>query len=113
MFKLPDTAVFDWTEDNWTRWITEHSVMDFKIVESGENVCSQQAWGEIARNMLNSFSQSVLVNADETIRRTVMMNATRGNSLFDEASAAGNPEQGSCTKITYLFMVNRSTEHIG
>lgn len=40
--------------------------MEFKIVESAAEGLggNEQAWGEIAKNMLNSFSQSVLVNQD-------------------------------------------------
>ena len=54
--------------------------MEFKIVESDD----EQGWGELARQMLNNFSQSVIVNGDEALRRTVLLNATRGNSLFPD-----------------------------
>jgi len=84
--------------------------MELKVVESGEAGNSQSGWGEIARNMLNTFSQSVLAIADETIRRTVLLNVTRGNALFAlDQCDAGRPS----TKVTYLFMVNRSTELLG
>lgn len=63
MFKLSDDSLQSWTDENWMEFIREHTVMEFKIVESAENSGgSEQAWGEIAKNMLNSFSQSVLVN---------------------------------------------------
>ena len=64
MFKLSDDSLQSWTDENWMEFIREHTVMEFKIVESAENSGSEQAWGEIAKNMLNSFSQSVLVNQD-------------------------------------------------
>lgn len=53
--------------------------MELRILESDAD---EQGWGELARNMLNSFSQSVIVNTDEALRRTVLLNLTRGNSLF-------------------------------
>mmetsp|Transcript_19568 Transcript_19568/g.26448 ORF Transcript_19568/g.26448 Transcript_19568/m.26448 type:complete len:123 (+) Transcript_19568:1100-1468(+) len=61
--------------------------------------------------MLNTFSQSVIVNVDEAIRRTVLLNSTRGNALFkDGAEEASDLPH---TKVTYLLMINRSTELIG
>ena len=57
----------------------QHTVMELRILESDSD---EQGWGELARNMLNSFSQSVIVNTDEALRRTVLLNLTRGNSLF-------------------------------
>ena len=57
----------------------QHTVMELRILESDAD---EQGWGELARNMLNSFSQSVIVNTDEALRRTVLLNLTRGNSLF-------------------------------
>ena len=64
--------------------------MELTIVETGEEICSQQTWGEIARTMLNTFSQSVIMNIDESIRRTVLLNSTRGNTLFrDKDSETG------------------------
>ena len=83
--------------------------MELKIVESED----EQGWGELARNMLNSFSQSVIVNADEALRRTVLLNATRGNSLFTDETEIDRTNNEPLTKITYLFLVNRSTELIG
>lgn len=66
MFKLSDDSLQSWTDENWMEFIREHTVMEFKIVESAAEGLggNEQAWGEIAKNMLNSFSQSVLVNQD-------------------------------------------------
>ena len=58
--------------------------MEFKIVESEGEDGNGEGWGELARNMLNSFSQAVIVNSDEELRRTVLLNATRGNSIFPQ-----------------------------
>ena len=56
----------------------------------------------------------MIVNPDEDIRRTVLLNATRGNSLFKPAMVeVEDAEEAQSTKITYLFMINRSTELIG
>lgn len=57
--------------------------MELKIVDQEDD---SQGWAELARNMLNNFSQSVIVNADEALRRTVLLNATRGNSLFTDTT---------------------------
>ena len=117
MFKLPDEALISWTPTRWSEFISQHAVMELKIVESGgdSNDNKQNAWGEIARNMLNTFSQSVIVNPDEAIRRTVLLNATRGNTLFKQPAieALDEDDKAPTTKVTYLFMINRSTELIG
>ena len=56
----------------------------------------------------------MIVNADEAIRRTVLLNATRGNSLFKvNPEAEDETNEPTMTKITYLFMINRSTELLG
>ena len=86
--------------------------MELTIVESGEEMNSQQTWGEIARTMLNTFSQSVIMNVDESIRRTVLLNSTRGNTLFRSANSDEGEDKPQ-TKVTYLFLINRSTEVIG
>lgn len=62
--------------------------------------------------MLNTFSQSVIMNVDESIRRTVLLNSTRGNTLFREANSDAGEDKPQ-TKVTYLFLINRSTEVIG
>lgn len=113
MLKLPREAMESWTETEWTQFLNEKTLMELKIVESDED--EQQGWGELARNMLNSFSQSIIVNSDESLRRTVLLNVTRGNSLFTEENNCelDITNDSPTTKITYLFMVNRSTEHIG
>lgn len=85
--------------------------MEFKIVESESESGQSFGWGEIARNMLNNFSQSVLVNSDEKLRRTVLLNGTRGNSIFPQYQT--QDKALPVTQTTYLFMVNRSTELIG
>ena len=54
------------------------------------------------------------MQADEALRRTVLLNATRGNQLFNEDAAENDTDIDlTTTKCTYLFMVNRSTEFIG
>ena len=64
--------------------------------------------------MLNSFSQSVIVNTDEALRRTVLLNLTRGNSLFaDDQEMDQTNDDEPMTRSTVLFLVNRSTELIG
>lgn len=69
MCKLPATNLQEWCEKQWTDYLREKTVMELNIVES-----ETQCWGELARNMLNSFSQSVLVNDDAAMRRTVLLN---------------------------------------
>lgn len=101
MCKLPADTLQEWSEEQWRDYLREKSLMEFNIVESDKH-----CWGELARNMLNSFSQSILVNDDAAMRRTVLLNQTRGNQLYGS-------ESQSATTVTYLFMVNRSTEHIG
>jgi len=103
MLKLPTEALVSWSEEQWSDYLKERTVMEFKIVESDPN---NQGWGELARQMLNSFSQSVIVNSDAALRRTVLLNSTRGNQLYSEE---GDP----ATLVTYLFMVNKSTEYLG
>lgn len=75
MLKLSPEAMQGWQEVEWTQFLEKLTVMEFKIVESDD----EQGWGELARQMLNNFSQSVIVNGDEALRRTVLLNATRGN----------------------------------
>ena len=111
MLKLPREAAETWTEVEWTKFLQERTLMEFKIVESEDEM---QGWGELARNMLNSFSQSIIVNSDESLRRTVLLNMTRGNSLFpDESTELDITSDIPKVKMTYLFMINRSTELIG
>ena len=111
MLKLPREAAEIWTEVEWTKFLQERTLMEFKIVESEDEM---QGWGELARNMLNSFSQSIIVNSDESLRRTVLLNMTRGNSLFpDESTELDITSDIPKVKMTYLFMINRSTELIG
>ena len=40
--------------------------------------------------MLNDFSKKILFEPDPNFRRTVMMNSTKGNQLFEESSAGGS-----------------------
>lgn len=54
----------------------------------------------------------MIVNPDEAIRRTVLLNATRGNSLF-KTNPEDDEAEATSTKVTYLFMINRSTELVG
>ena len=109
MLKLSPEAMQGWQEVEWTQFLEKLTVMEFKIVESDD----EQGWGELARQMLNNFSQSVIVNGDEALRRTVLLNATRGNSLFPDENETEKASNLPQSKITYLFMVNRSTELIG
>ena len=103
MLKLPAEAVYSWQKEQWSDYLKEKTVMELKIVESDTN---NQGWAELACQMLNSFSQSVIVNTDPALCRTVLLNSTRGNQLY---SNYDDP----ATTVTYLFMVNRSTEHLG
>lgn len=48
----------------------------------------------------------MIVNQDAALRRTVLLNSTRGNQLYAEE---GDP----MTRYTYLFMLNKSTEVLG
>ena len=52
MLKIPSEALESWSEDEWTRYLQGLTIMELRVVESED----EQGWGELARNMLNSFS---------------------------------------------------------
>ena len=53
MLKLPNNAVDTWTAEQWVGLLKQYTVMELRMVESETD---DQGWGELARNLLNSFS---------------------------------------------------------